>query len=132
MATLINIMKIMTLMQFVVVLITSGITTMSTAQTIFNSQANIQLQHKQNSVIVSPCLASAPQQKLRYEISALRVSKNGSSRSKQSGYFNPGVNLCPSELKLSYQFGDKAFFVLRVYDHQSLLTEVTLDYPAAQ
>jgi len=132
MATLINIMKKITLMQFVVVLITSGITTMSTAQTKPNTQANIQLQLDQHSVIVSPCLASSPQQKLRYEISALRVSKNGSSRSKQSGYFKPGVNLCPSELKLSYQSGDKAFFLLRVYDHQSLLTEVTLDYPAVQ
>jgi len=121
-----------TLMQFVVVLITSGITTMSTAQTKSNAQANIHLQLEQHSVTVSPCLASAPQQKLRYEISALRVSKNGSSRSKHSGYFNPGVNLCPSELKLSFQSGDKAFFVLRVYDQQSLLTEVTRDYPAAQ
>jgi len=132
MATLINIMNKITLMQFVVVLITSGIITMSTAQTKPNAQANIQLQLDQNSVVVSPCLASAPQQKLRYEISALRVSKNGSSRSKQSGYFNPGVNLCPSKLKLSFQNGDKAFFVLRVYDQQSLLTEVTRDYPAAQ
>ncbi len=105
---------------------------MSTAQTKANAQANIQLQLEQHSVIVSPCLASATNQKLRYEISALRVSKNGSSRSKQSGYFNPGVNLCPSELKLSFNSGDKAFFVLRVYDQQSLLTEVTRDYPAAQ
>jgi len=132
MATLINIMNKITLMQFVVVLITSGITTMSTAQTKSNAQANIQLQLEQHSVTVSPCLASAPQQKLRYEISALRVSKNSSSRSKQSGYFNPGVNLCPSELKLSFNSGDKAFFVLRVYDQQSLLTEVTRDFPAAQ
>jgi len=132
MVTLINIMNKITLMQFVVVLITSGISIMSTAQTKPNAQANIQLQLEQHSVTVSPCLASAPQQKLRYEISALRVSQNGSSRSKQSGYFNPGVNLCPSELKLSFQNGDKAFFVLRVYDQQSLLTEVTRDYPAAQ
>jgi len=105
---------------------------MSTAQSKSNAQANIQLQLAQHSVTVSPCLASTLQQKLRYEISALRVGKNGSSRSKQSGYFNPGVNLCPSELKLSFQNGDKAFFVLRVYDQQTLLTEVTRDYPVTQ
>lgn len=92
-------------------------------------QANIQLDIDNNMMTVCPCLMSVPKEELRYELSALRIGSNGSSRSSQSGYFDPAKKLCPSTLKVSFKAGDKAFLVLRIYQQQNLINEVIRDYP---
>ncbi len=122
-------MKHSTAVPFVFSLMISVMSTMSFANQQTTPQANIQLKLDTNMVTVRPCLNSAPKEQLRYELSALRIGSNGSSRSSQSGYFNPTENVCPSTMRVSFKTGDKAFFVLRIYQQQNLINEVILDYP---